>query len=399
MKRLFIVLCLAWASMAAAGPQLDEGDVLTLRVAGMADVSGDWPVGPGRSLTIPGLGRLDDIGDVEQVNARLAAVIAERLGGPGVSFSLVVRSYRPVLVAGAVASPGPVAYRPGMRLIEAAAMAGAAGGGDLSRQIAFQQERERLLQAETRLARALAREARLRAEMAGQAFDTPSLPEVETLLGAEGARGLVETENRIATTRSEIRVVALGRIDSSLTIGAEDITAQEAVNASLEQQLVLVRDNLVKLQPLFDTGSLTGARILELRRDFVDIEGRVGEARATLAKARAGQEVLSEEREAFDLSIRLELLEQLIETQFQIAEARVSQDTAATALSGTGLSVSGAGELPGDCRTTILRRQADGSPELIAAEAMTEVLPGDFVQIGRMTRACPQLLLLGEAGP
>ncbi len=395
----WVALFLLWAGAAMAGPQLDEGDVLTLRVAGMADVSGDWPVGPGRSLTIPGLERLDNIGDIEQVTARLTEVIAKRLGAPGVSFSLVVRSYRPVVVAGAVASPGPVPYRPDMRLIEAAALAGAAGGADLSRQITLQQERERLLQAETRLARALAREARLRAEMAGQAFDAPTLPEVESLLGVDGTRGLLEAEVRIAATNAELRKIALGRIDSSLTIGAEDISAQQAVNTSLEQQLVLVRDNLVKLQPLFDTGTLTGARILELRRDFVDIEGRVGEARATLAKARAGQAVLSEEREAFDLSIRLEQLDQLIETQFQIAEARVAQDTATTALAGAGLSVGGMGALPGDCRVTILRRTADATPELITAEAMTPVLPGDFVQIGRMTRACPQTLLLGEPGP
>jgi len=399
MKRLLVLLALIGAAPLAvmAGPQLDEGDVLTLRIAGMADISGDWPVGPGRSLTIPGLGRIDDLADVEDLNGRMTTVLAERLGAPGVSFSLVVRSYRPVLVGGAVGTPGPVTYRPGLRVIEAAALAGASGGGDLARQITIQQERDRLLQAEARLARALVRAARLGAEMTGQEFTADPMPEVAALIGAEEAARLIAAEREIATTRAETRRLALSRIESSLTIGAEDITAQEAVNASLEQQLVLVRDNLVKLQPLFDTGSLTGARILELRRDFVDIEGRVGEARATLAKARTGQAVLAEERDAFDLSIRLDLLDQWIQTQLQIAEAEAAQDTAATALTAAGLG--GGATRPGDCQSTILRRKADGTPDLLPAEAMTEVLPGDFVQIGRTTRACPQFLLLGEPGP
>lgn len=131
MKRLLVLLALIGAAPLAvmAGPQLDEGDVLTLRIAGMADISGDWPVGPGRSLTIPGLGRIDDLADVEDLTARMTTVLAERLGAPGVSFSLVVRSYRPVLVGGAVGTPGPVTYRPGLRVIEAAALAGASGGG------------------------------------------------------------------------------------------------------------------------------------------------------------------------------------------------------------------------------------------------------------------------------
>ncbi len=393
--RALAFLCALAAMPAQAGPTLGEGDVINLRIPGMVDLSGEWVVGPDAALTIPGLGTLENLSDLTDTRARLAKLIADRVGVADLSFSVAVKTWRPLVMGGAINRPGEVAYRPGMRLIEAVALAGGTGSGDFSRQVLVQQERERLLQAQARLARALARQGRLLAESADQAFAAMP-PEVETLIGAAEAQALLTSEAEIARIRADTRAIAVRRIGTSLKIGDEDIVAQQAVNTSLERQLVLVRENLEKLQPLFESGAIQGARILELRRDFVDIEGRVGETRATLAKAKAGQAVLSEENEALDLGIRLELLNELVETQFQIVEATAARDTATASLAAAGGSVStGALAQPDDCRAVILRRQGAGAPLVADIDAMTELLPGDFVQIGRTTRECPNFLTLG----
>ncbi|MGB8815071.1 MAG: hypothetical protein WCC57_17970 [Paracoccaceae bacterium] len=406
MKRAVVLCVLLLASPAMAqneAPPLAEGDVLALRVPGQPDLSGQWPIGEGASLEVPGLGRVEGIRDLEHARVLVRGLIDERLGLGDVVFSLGVQSWRPVIVGGAVNAPGDVPFRPGLRLIEAVALAGGEGGlggggvlsTDFSRRVQINQEQERLMQTESRLARALARQARLFAELDGTEFKV--LPtEVTSMIGDAQATLLFQREAEIGRIRAQTRSLAFSRLGAALEIGQEDIVAQEAINTSLGRQLDLVRDNLTKLQPLFDNGSLTGARILELRRDFVDIEGRVSEARARLAQARAGQAVLAEENDALDLQLRLEVIEELVGTQFEILDAESSLETISATLQAAGGTGSTRQTQPADCRAVIMRNDADGKPKVIEADPLSRVQPGDYLQIGRATRDCPEFLVLGS---
>lgn len=406
MKRAVVLCVLLLASPAMAqneAPPLAEGDVLALRVPGQPDLSGQWPIGEGASLEVPGLGRVEGIRDLEHARVLVRGLIDERLGLGDVVFSLGVQSWRPVIVGGAVNAPGDVPFRPGLRLIEAVALAGGEGGlggggvlsTDFSRRVQINQEQERLMQTESRLARALARQARLFAELDGTEFK--ELPaDVTSMIGDAQATLLFQREAEIGRIRAQTRSLAFSRLGAALEIGQEDIVAQEAINTSLGRQLDLVRDNLTKLQPLFDNGSLTGARILELRRDFVDIEGRVSEARARLAQARAGQAVLAEENDALDLQLRLEVIEELVGTQFEILDAESSLETISATLQAAGGTGSTRQTQPADCRAVIMRNDADGKPMVIEADPLSRVQPGDYLQIGRATRDCPEFLVLGS---
>jgi len=405
MKHLLVILFGMLMTPAFAQdvtPPLGEGDVLMLRVPGQPDLTNEWKIGPGGSLDLPGLGQIVGITDIGKARALISAAMSQKFGQTDVVLSLTVQSWRPVIVGGAVLSPGEVPYRNQMSLIEAVTLAGGPGGaariGDLSQRIQINQEKERLQQAELRLGRAIARQTRLKAELDGEVF--ASLPEsVVGLLGTAQADVLQQRERDLGQLRSETRELTVRKIDAEKRVGTEDVQAQQAIADSLSRQLVLVRDNLNRLEPLFQNGTLSGTRILELRRDFVDIEGRVGEARARLAQALTNQSVLAEEQAAYDIQVRLETVNELIQTQFEISEAEQALDTLTATLQAAGETGVSGGNRPNDCRAMILRRNAGAVPQTMDADALSPLLPGDFVQIGRITRDCPDFLILqtGEA--
>jgi polysaccharide export outer membrane protein len=346
---------------------------------------------------------IEGIRDLDQARVRIGAAMTQKLGQSDVVLSVTVQSWRPVIVGGAVFRPGEVPFRNHLSLIEAVSLAGGPGGatqiGDLSQRIQINQEKERLLQAELRLGRAIARQTRLIAELDGVVFQ--SLPEtVASMVGATQAAILQQRERDLGRLRADTRAVTVRRIEAAQRVGGEDVEAQQAIADSLSRQLVLVRENLAKLEPLFVNGTLSGARILELRRDFVDIEGRVGEARARLAQTLTNQSVLSEEQSAYDIQVRLETVNELIQTQFEILEAENVIETLSATLQSAGESGVSGGVRPGDCRAVILRRGGPSGPRVIAADARSPLSPGDFVQIGRVTRDCPDFLVLSaEVSP
>lgn len=377
-----------------APPPLGEGDVLDLVVPGQPSFSAAWPIGAGGRLVVPGLGSIEGITDLANARVRMRALIGESLGMPDTVFSLTVKSWRPVIVNGAVGRPGKVPFRPGLRLIEAVALAGGTmPTGGITQRIQISQETERLFQAESHLGRLLARQARLFAEYNNQPFNSVP-PEVAEILGSKEARLIFSREAELARIRAKARKLAKSQYQAALRIGTEDITAQKSITDSLRRQLTLVRDHLKKLQPLFDNGSLSGARGLQLRRDFVDIEGRVGVAQANLAQSRSSQVVLNEEFDAQELKRRADLIGNLVDVRFQIRDAESSRDILHQTLAAAGKDASTRGPRPGDCQAVVLRPTPGAGPLTSAADALTPLQPGDYVQIGRMTRDCPDFLIL-----
>ena len=379
---------------------LGEGDRLNLRIFGQENLSGIYRIGPGGELVIPGLGLVEGPKSFGEMRAAVQALIDKNLGLPETAFSLTVEEWRPIVVGGYVAEPGARPYRPGLRAAHAIALAGGwriRQGDALTQVIQINQERERLAQARTRLAKALITRARLDAELAGEAPSEAPPPEAVALAGEARARALAATEREIAETRRRSFELARKRIGAALDINTEDIAAQKALTSSLKTQLELVRGDLERLKPLIETGSITGARILALRRDFVEIEGRVGEAEASLAKARTGRVVLEEERNVLALQIRLDRLSERAANALEILEARATIDSITDTLEKIGESplAIGAGRREGDCRLVILRQQpGSDAPAMIEADAMTPLLPGDLLQVGRKHKSCPEILLM-----
>lgn len=400
---------LAVSAAAAAAQEtetiaLGEGDRLKLKVFGQPDMSDVFEIGRGGTLSLPGLGTLTGLTTLETARQEVGRLIDRKVGLAATAFALTVESLRPVVVGGSVSKPGDVAYKPGMRVAHAVALAGGQGrraNEDLSIELQLNQEKERLSGARGRLARALVKEERLRAEMRGVTrLDT--LPaEIKALIGDEQAAALFATEQQTLAARVDNRALSMRRVDASTRINQEDIIAQEAVSKSLRSQLELVRGDLARLEPLFTQGAITSSRILELRRDYVEIEGQVGQSVASLAQARTRQVVLSEEGTALNLQLRLELLGEFASVQFEILDARMAIDTISRSLVAAGedpLAPITTGAAADDCKFTILR-ETDDAPTVIAATPLTRLQPGDLLVVGRPSSKCPTLAQADGSAP
>jgi protein involved in polysaccharide export with SLBB domain len=372
---------------------IGEGDRVRLKVFGQPDLSDVFEIGRGGQLSLPGLGTATGLHDLEQARKEVGALIDRKFGLPDTAFSLTIDRLRPVIVGGNVSRPGEIAFTPGMRVAHALALAGQGrrANDDVSIELQINEGRERLISAKARLARALVKEQRLVAEMRrSQAVDLPA--EAKELIGEKEAGLLFATERRTLAARLENRAIALRRIDASAQINREDISSQEAVSQSLRTQLELVQGDLKRLEPLFADGSITSSRILELRRDYVEIQGQVGQTVASLAQARARQAVLSEESAAYDLQLRLELLGEVAGVQFEILDARASIKTISSSLEAAGAELPAPDmTAPASCRLMLLRDTGASTPTLIAAEPLTRLRPGDLLFVGRTSSRCPTL--------
>lgn len=404
MSRLSQVFChmfLVFAVLANASARaqdmepvpIGEGDRVRLKVIGQPDLSDVFEIGRGGQLSLPGLGTLAGLHDLEQTRKEIGVLIDRKFGLSDTAFSLTIDRLRPVIVGGNVSRPGEVAFTPGMRVAHALALAGQGrrANDDLSIELQINEGRERLISAKARLARALVKEQRLVAEMRrSQTVDLPA--EAKELIGEKEAGLLFATERRTLAARLENRAIALRRIDASAQINREDISSQEAVSQSLRTQLELVQGDLKRLEPLFADGSITSSRILELRRDYVEIQGQVGQTVASLAQARARQAVLSEESAAYDLQLRLELLGEIAGVQFEILDARASIKTISSSLEAAGAELPSADmATPSSCRLTLLRDTGASTPTLMSADPLTRLEPGDLVFVGRTSTRCPTL--------
>lgn len=397
---LSVVLTLCWGALAHADDHeagdvlLGVGDVLKLKVFNQAGLSDTYEVLPDGSIAVPGLGRIENVTRLSDAKAGIARLMDENFGLEDTFFSVTIDTLRPITISGDVERPGEVSYKLGLRVAQAIALAGGPTkdrlDDNLGRFIQVNQETERLKLSKLRLARALITEARLLAESNDQTtFEIPA--EALELVSFEEAEALRENELEVASTNAAGNDLAESRLEAASQINEKDIAAQRTSRASLETQLDLLRADLERIAPLIQSQGITAGRVLSLRRDVAQIEGLLGQAVANLAQAETEQAVLAEEDLALEIQRSLTIVSQLIATQSQIMDAKASIAEVQGTLDSLGdlpFLRQSREPTPADCRISILRSAADGSPVVEEADAFTIVKPGDHVEVGPITRAC-----------
>ena len=372
---------------------IGAGDVLKLKVFGQQELSDLYEVGPDGNLVIPGLGRVTGVTTLQAAESSVRALIDQNFGVEGTSFALTIAEFRPITVSGDVAKPGEIAYKLGTRVAQVLARAGGqkrSTDDDFNKVIQLNQERERLAIAEMTLARSLMSRARLRAELDNKLVELVP-EEVISLIGEPLAQDLLKSEQSIARANLAMNQITQSRVSAATDINSADITARSASELSLQKQLDLIRADLERLSPLIERGAITGDRILALRRDIAQVEGLVSQATASLSTSQTEQNILADEKDVQEFQRRIGILAQLVSVEADImnTEATIAAVQETLDVTGTSPLSLRRGQRPGECRMVILREQADGAPQVIEADVLTVVQPGDHLQVGPVVRGCP----------
>ena len=104
--------------------RLDSGDEIRLIVLESQPLSGDYSVSDAGTISVPLLGALPVRGlTVPELERTIAAQLKESyFENPNVSAE--IKAFRPFFILGSVSRPGEYAYRPGMTVLTAVAIAG-----------------------------------------------------------------------------------------------------------------------------------------------------------------------------------------------------------------------------------------------------------------------------------
>ncbi len=114
----------AYVTAATAAPRLQAGEKIRVTVFGEDKLSGEYDIDPSGLVSLPLAGTVKAAGLTQaELEAQLATKFrSEYLKNPKVT--VAIAAYRPFYIMGEVERPGEYAYKSGLNVLSAAAMAG-----------------------------------------------------------------------------------------------------------------------------------------------------------------------------------------------------------------------------------------------------------------------------------
>ncbi len=387
-----IMSMLASAAFAEAY-RLGPGDRVRVQVAGIDNMLHAATVDETGRVRIPYLGTHTAAGlTLDQLNQNIALATAgeqltvsrdgrERVVVLGERDIFIdIDAYRPVTVLGMVASPGRIAFEPGMRARTAIGMAGG---------IAFPR-------AETRFDQMLSQRTRLEELRQTEAWLVADLWRIDSLLSgaetgappeeyAEILRARMPQDDldiirqRIDYAREKLErdrddIEARIALTLSRTDFLETAVAQYEISAASEQQ------RLENLQTLTERGFATANAIDTARLAAFNASSRVLTTQADLAGTERDLQSLRLSRDGLEDELRQRLLEDRLRIRQRLAELRVTQSGLRQALAVSAMMESDAEGASRSYRIVLHRR--DGDEEISRDIAPGDALaPGDELEI------------------
>jgi polysaccharide export outer membrane protein len=393
------------ASDSEAQYQLEPGDVLSLNVVGVPELTTKLPIGIDGGASFPLIGQVEIAG---RTLAQARATVQQLMEGKSIhrttadgsvftvafapaDIGLSIEEYRPVYINGDVAKPGEQMFRPGLTVRRAVALA---GGYDILRfkldnpflQVSdLTGEYESLWIAYTRQQAAI---ARMKAELDNKtSLDSGSLvasPISKSLGNAivDNERKQLEMNNldfqketaylKEATTHEAERSKVLSQQQAKETEGAASDTAE-----------------LERYQDLYKRGAVTLPSVADARRTALLSSTRELQTTALLASVQREEEDLNRRLDRLGDTRRIELLRSLQEMTSESAVTTSKLQAVSEKLRYTGMVKSQLTRGIDSDPTVFILHDGAKSPEKIAANLDTPLRPGDTVEIALQTALAP----------
>jgi protein involved in polysaccharide export with SLBB domain len=348
-----------------------------------AEFTGVYTVQENGAIVLPMLGSIEVDGrPIEDIAKSITDAFYGNFGRTAEA-SILLDEREPVYFIGQNVSSGSIKYTPGMTVLHVVANAGLSDGakGDVYVRMELMRERERLQKSRGRLTTLLAKRSVLQAEARG---DTDLKPEQRMILlaGAEAADKAIESERKRRQVILESRKPALEShaaevaiatqkkaiLMSKLQIADDSVKSRQERDGALEN--LKTRGDANSFFQAQVKGDLADVRLrrAEILNDISTVELELTRAQKELvrvsaeAKASLNDEITSVEDEIFQTETSLESSQRILEDLDNERFRRGASDN-----------------MP---KFEIVRRTSRG-PLRIHADEMTEVHPGDLVQIVR----------------
>jgi polysaccharide export outer membrane protein len=393
-----LVAWLARPAAAQAEYRLTIGDVLELSAVGVPELKQRTQIGRDGMVSLPLVGQLRVSGlTLAEVRTRLRDLLPRKefrrrteegreypvILAPG-DIDVAIGEYRPVYLSGDVAKPGEQPYRPGLSVRQAIALA---GGYDIMR---FRMNNPFLEQSDIKseynsqlaeFAKVQVYIARLQAELNDKTeVDRRALQRVPLPgnLASEFERlGSEQLMVRVSDYAKEKAYLAdaVGKEDGRINILTEQYQKERAgVEADAEE--------LAGLQDLLRKGSVIATRVTEARRALLLSTTRQLATQAQLAQVERERQEFSRRSEKLDDQRRVELLAELQDANVKLATIRAKLEAAGEKLVYVGMVRSQLVRGPGSKPEIVVHRMKEqGGTERVAADADTELSPGDVVEV------------------
>jgi polysaccharide biosynthesis/export protein len=314
------------ANETGASYKLAPGDRLAVTVYGQAELSGDFVIDGDGEILLPVVGPVV-VGELSAAQAQQA--VFDRLSD-GVlakpTVSVRVSEYRPIMVVGDVKTPGSYAFRFGLSVKAAMAIAGGEGlptDQRIGRMSEYLQTDERVRLLDNRRSMLAVRKARLEAQRADAAvFNQPKLvgvslndDKVETIYASEGY-----TFNEL-TQGHERQIAVLNAQRPRLEEQLKAVTEQLA---SERQRLKLGREQSADLAEYMKRGNLRRTVFNDQLREEARLEADVSRSVAEIARIHREIGEIDIRSLEIENAYKRQVTAELADTVQQLREAEVS---------------------------------------------------------------------------
>ncbi|WP_132249343.1 polysaccharide biosynthesis/export family protein [Methylobacterium segetis] len=361
-------------------PRSGDATAVMQTVYPRVDLSGEYGVEPGGSVVLPLFGGIEAAGRTTAAFRADLGDAFDRMFHRRCNITVSILQRAPVYVVGAVRNPGSFAYVPGLMVLQAVALAGGDNQNGLPAQaIEASREQERRDAARDRLKQLLLRKAALVAERDGAPV-AKAADGLRQLVGADGSASLIAGEQRMAQLRLQNLASARATRERAITATQDEIELLKQRMANFDAQIRVRGERLKMMEALFARQVVENERVADVRRDYVDMEGRRRDIEISLLQAEQRLETARKALVQADLERRLTLERDLatVESEADAAE-RAYHALAATATLMARSSPT-AGREGGVLTFEIVRRTIETTDTLRAGE-LDALEPGDVLRV------------------
>lgn len=338
-------------------------------------------VGADGRIVLPGLDTIDVAGsDLDVVRQRIEALLVahDLIKAPVVLVEVV--NYRPFYVGGAVASPGAIAYEPGLTVRHALILAGGldrSNGPETLSAAGLVELKAKYTSINFALVEVRSRMARLQAEL--EDTEAPDFSAVGAEEAAAGESSIVLIDARLFHDRMTERLANQDHLREVVELVDLEIDVLTRQARLQEAEISVQKDQLETARALVDQGLMPLTRLQEQEREASRLSRDLLDNQAYTARARLNKQSNLYEIGAAETKRRIELRDAIRDAMLDLSRLQAEKDVISAALVSAGVMLMEQG-LDLESRIVITRMASAGS-ETITAGMDTPILPGDVLEV------------------